>query len=320
MQTILGAGGVIGREVAKALPAFTQSIRLVNRNPKAVNASDQLFPADLLKSKEIFRAVEGSETVYLTVGLPYERSVWEEHWPPLMRHVLAACEEFGARLVFFDNVYMYDAGSLNPMTEESPWNPPSRKGKVRAAIARMLLEAASAGKVEALIARAADFYGPGIKDRSVLTETVFKPLSQGKTAQWLGSANVPHSYTYTPDAGKATALLGNTPDAYGQVWHLPTAAQPMTGKEWVHAIAAELQARPRLQVAPAWMVGALGWFNPIMREFHEMVYQYDRPYVFDSSKFEKRFPLRATPYAAGIKTIAEQDYARAGAAGAGETP
>jgi len=251
MQTILGAGGVIGREIARALPAYTQSIRLVNRNPEAVNATDVLFPADLLQSKEVFRAVEGSETVYLAVGLPYERKIWEAHWPPLMRHVLAACEEFGARLVFFDNVYMYDPAHLAPMTEETPWNPSSHKGKVRAEIARMVLDAAGSGRVQALIARSADFYGPGIQERSVLTETVFKPLSEGKKAQWLGSARVPHSYTYTPDAGKATALLGNTPDAYGQVWHLPTASNPMTGKEWVAAIAQALGAKPGLQVAPA---------------------------------------------------------------------
>ncbi len=309
MQTILGAGGVIGREIALALPAFTQSIRLVNRKPKAVNASDVLFPADLLQSREVFRAVEGSETVYLAVGLTYDRKTWETHWPPLMRNVLAACAEFGARLVFFDNVYMYDPRHLAPMTEETPWNPSSHKGRVRAEIARMVLDAASSGRVEALIARAADFYGPGIQERSMLTETVFNPLFQGKKAQWLGSARVPHSYTYTPDAGKATALLGNTPDAYGQVWHLPTAANPMTGQEWVAAIAKALGAKPGLQVAPAWLVRVLGLFNPIMRELVEMVYQYDRPYLFDSSKFEKRFPLRPTSYEDGIAAIVERDYA-----------
>ncbi|MBI1192519.1 MAG: NAD-dependent epimerase/dehydratase family protein [Bacteroidetes bacterium] len=308
MQTILGAGGIIGQEIARALPAYTQSIRLVNRNPKAVNASDQLFPADLLQSREVFRAVEGSETVYLAVGLPYDRKTWQAQWPPLMRHVLAACEEFGARLVFFDNIYMYDPGHLAPMTEDAPWNPSSQKGQVRAEVARMVLDAASSGRVKALIARAADFYGPGIKDRSVLTETVFKPLSQGKKAQWLGSARVPHSFTYTPDAGKATALLGNTPDAYGQTWHLPTAANPMTGQEWVAAIAQALGAKPGVQVAPAWLVRVLGLFNPVMRELVEMIYQYDRPYLFDSTKFEKRFPMRATSYQEGIAAIVARDF------------
>ncbi len=308
MQTILGAGGAIGTELAKALVHYTKDIRLVSRTPKAVNPGDQLVGADLTRSKELFHAVEGSETVYLVVGLPYDLKVWQESWPPLMRNVIAACEENGARLVFFDNVYMYDGGHLNPMTEETPWNPPSRKGKIRAEIARMVLDASERGKIQALIARSADFYGPGIKERSVLTETVFNRLAAGKKAQWLGSVNVPHSYTYTLDAGKATALLGNTPDAFGEVWHLPTAHNPMNANEWIKAIAEELGAKPGVQAAPKWMVSIMGLFNPFMKEFVEMMYQYDRPYVFDSGKFEKRFAFKPTSYLEGIREIAAADY------------
>ena len=308
MQTILGSGGAIGRELAQALTRYTTDIRLVSRHPAAVNPGDQLHPADLSRPGEVFRAVEGSDTVYVTVGFPYDLKVWEQTWPPLMRQVIQACEECEARLVFFDNVYMYDSSRLNPMTEETPWNPPSAKGRVRAQIARMLLDAVESGRVQALIARSADFYGPGIDKTSILTETVFKNLAAGKAAQWLGSAQFRHSFTYTPDAGRATALLGNTPDAYGQCWHLPTAPNPPTGREWVEALAAEMGVKARLQVAPAWMVRALGWFMPIMKELHEMLYQNDRHYVFDSGKFERRFGIQATPYREGIRRIVQADY------------
>jgi len=308
MQTILGAGGAIGIELAKALPTYTKEIRLVSRNPKSVNTTDQLFPADLTKATEIDKAIEGSSVVYVTIGFPYNLKVWKENWTPFIENVINACKKHRSKLVFFDNIYMYDQNHLDGMTEETPINPSSKKGEIRAHIAQVIMNEVKAGNLIALIARSADFYGPSIKNTSVLTETVFNNLSQGKKAQWLGSVNFKHSYTYTPDAGKATALLGNTDDAYNQVWHLPTAANPFTGKEWVEAIAKELNAKPKIQVAPKFIVRIMGLFIPIMKELVEMMYQNDRDYVFDSSKFEKRFDFKPTPYLDGIKEIVELDY------------
>lgn len=308
MQTILGAGGAIGIELAKALTNYTNNIRLVGRNPKKVNESDDLFKADLLNSKEVLNAVEGAEIVYLTVGLTYNIKVWKSSWPVIVANVIEACKQHKAKLVFFDNIYMYDGTNLNPITEDLPINPPSKKGKVRAQIAKMIMDAHKNGDIEALIARAADFYGPSVKDVSMLTETVFKPLSNGKKAQWLGSVNFKHSYTYTPDAGKATALLGNSPKAYGEVWHLPTAPNPFTGKEWIEIIAKEFGAKPNYQVAGKFIVKIMGLFMPIMKELHEMLYQYDRDYVFNSDKFESKFDLKPTPYIQGIREIMNIDY------------
>ena len=225
-----------------------------------------------------------------------------------MTDVITACKEHKAKLVFFDNIYMYDKDHLNGMTEDTPINPPSKKGKVRAAIAKMLMNEVKAGTLNALIARCADYYGPGISRNGMLRETVIKKLANGKKADWIGKDNCKHSFTYTPDAGKATALLGNTADAYNQVWHLPTAANPYTGKQWVDQIANELGVAPKHRVAPKFMVRILGLFIPIMKEMVEMVYQYDRDYVFDSSKFEKRFDIAPTPYKKGIQELIKSDY------------
>lgn len=309
MQTILGSGGAIGIELAKALTAYTKDIRLVSRNPQKVNDSDTLFPADLLNPEELKTAIKGSEIVYVTVGFPYSYAIWKEKWPPFIDHLLEACALEGCKLVFFDNIYMYGADQLNPITEEATINPPSKKGEVRAAIAGKIMEYANSGKVNALIARSADFYGPSIKNNSMLTETVFNPLSKGKAANWLMNDSMKHSFSYTPDLGKATALLGNTDSAYGQVWHLPTASNPMTGKEWIETVAKELGVKPKSRVASRFMVRILGLFIPVMKETVEMLYQYDRPYVFDSSKFEQTFDFTPTPYAEGIKEIIRSDYA-----------
>ncbi len=311
VQTILGGGGPIGVELAKALPAFTsEKVRIVSRNPQKVNESDELMAADLLHAEQVMKAVEGSSVVYLTAGLPYKLSVWQVQWPLVMKNVLEACKAHKAKLVFFDNIYMYDGSNLNPITEDLPVNPPSKKGAVRALIAQMLMDAGKNGEVEALIARAADFYGPSIKNTSVLTETVIKPLSEGKAANWIGDANKLHSFTFTPDAGKATALLGNAPEAYGQVWHLPTAPNPLTGKQWIEAFANAFGVKAKYRMAGKTLVKMMGLFIPVMREMPEMMYQNDRDYVFSSAKFEKKFGMMPTPYAEGIKAIMEIDFGK----------
>jgi nucleoside-diphosphate-sugar epimerase len=308
MQTILGAGGSIGKELAKALIVYTPDIRLVSRTPQKVNPTDSLFAADLTQMEQVRSAVKGSEVVYLTVGLPYNTKVWQKTWPLIMQNVITACLESNSRLVFFDNIYMYDGSNLDPITELTPFNPPSRKGKVRAEIVRMLWDAVSQQGLVALIARCADYYGPSIENTSLLTETVFKPLSQGKTANWLVSDQFKHSFTFTRDAGIATALLGNTPDAFGETWHLPTAGNPFKGIDWIMTISQELGVKPKHRNVSKFMVSLLGLFIPVMRESHEMLYQYDKDYVFSSDKFDKRFKIKPTPYLDGIREIVRIDY------------
>ncbi len=308
MQTILGSGGSIGVELAKILPSYTDRVRLVSRNPEKVNDNDELVKGDLTNEKDVMKAVEGSEIAYLTVGLPYSVKVWESLWPEVMKHVIAACKKHNTKLVFFDNIYMYDPIYLNHMDENTPINPSSKKGKVRAKILRMIMDEVEKGNLTALIARSADFYGPGIKRNGMIREMVFKKFAAGQKANWLCSVSYKHSVTYTPDAARATALLGNTEDAYNQVWHLPTAANPLTAKEWIEVIASEMAVKPRFQVAPKFLVRIMGLFMPLMKELVEMLYQYDRDYVFDSNKFEKRFNFKPTPYLEGIKQIVQCDY------------
>lgn len=301
MQTLLGAGGAIGTELAKALAAFTTDIKLVSRNPKKVNDTDILFAADLLDTTAVHKAVAGADIVYLVAGLEYKAKVWEAQWPVVMRNTIEACKAHGARLVFFDNNYMYDPAYLAHLTEDTPVRPVSRKGRVRAAIAQMVLDEIKAGTLQAMIVRAADFIS--LKN-SVLTEMAIRNLYQNKKANWMGDPNKRHSFTYAADAGKATAMLGNTPDAYGQVWHLPTDPTPLTGKQWMEAIATELGTTPRYNVTTKGMMNILGLFIPILREFKEMTYQFEQDYFFDSAKFTQRFGIPPTPYRQAIAQVA----------------
>ena len=308
MQTILGSGGAIGVELAKALPEYTNKIRLVSRKPVKVNPTDEVLAADVLNHEELQEAVKGSEIVYVTVGFQYNYKVWKQNWPVFIANLIEACKTSKCKLVFFDNIYMYDKDHLNGMTEETPVNPPSKKGTIRAEIANMIMSEVKAGNLTALIARSADFYGPNIQNSSMLTELILKPFSKGEKANWMGKTNCKHSFTYTPDAGKATALLGNTESAYNQVWHLPTAGNPPTGKQWIEMCAKAFGVPAKFRTAPAFAVKIMGLFNAVLREMPEMLYQYDRDYVFNSDKFEKTFDFKPTPYLEGIKAVIEKDY------------
>ncbi|HKJ60790.1 MAG TPA: NAD-dependent epimerase/dehydratase family protein [Hyphomicrobiales bacterium] len=298
MHTILGANGVIAQELSRALAQFTQDIRQVSRTPRKVNPTDETFVADLLDGQATVNAVSGSEVVYLVAGLKYNAAVWQEQWPRVMRNAIDACKQHGARLVFFDNVYAY--GRVDGvMTEHTPFNPISKKGEVRAKIATMLLDEMRSGNLQAMIVRSADFYGPGAV-QSFPHATVFDRLKSGKTPQWIGNSNTVHTFTFTPDAGRAVAMLGQASDAYGQTWHMPTTKEPLTGKDFV-GLACDLAGQPfKLQVAPGWMLKLMGIIMPVIRENEEMMYQFEYDYRFDSSKIESALGIQPTPYRQGI--------------------
>jgi len=302
MQTIIGAGGGIGIPLARELRAYTDQIRLVSRNPKQVNDKDILFPADLSDLSQVDEAIAGSEVVYVVIGFEYKLGVWQKTWPTFMAAVIQSCKKHEANLVFFDNVYMYAKSAIPHMTEDSPLDPPSKKGQVRWQLHQMIMEEVEKGQLTALIARAADFYGPDNKN-SALSIMVVDNLLKGKKAQAFGDIDKIHTYTFTPDAGKATALLGNTQDAYNQVWHLPTTKEKLSNRQWIQMVADELKVEAKIQVISTGMLRFLGLVMPGMREFPEMMYQYDQDYFFDSTKFEQKFGLAASLPRDGIKSL-----------------
>jgi nucleoside-diphosphate-sugar epimerase len=298
MQAILGAGGAIGAALVRELGYMRQRVRLVGRNPQRVEGAAEAIAADVSDLEQTIRAVAGSTVVHLLVGVKYDLKVWHELWPRIMRNTIEACKRANAGLIFFDNVYMYGKVS-GPMTEESPFNPCSKKGEIRAQIATTLLSEIKAGNLKAMIARSADFYGPHAKT-SVANILVFRKFAEAATASWLVDDAVPHSFTFTPDAAKSLALLSTSKSAWNQTWHVPTAPNPPTGREFIQTAAKEFGVEPRYRVLRRPLVRMAGWFGSDIRESYEMLYQNDSAYVFDSTKFSKAFGFEPTTYAAGI--------------------
>ena len=288
MQTILGSGGAIGIELSKSLAAFTSDVRLVSRNPKKINETDNLFAADLKDKAQVNKAIAGSDICYLTVGFEYKTKLWQQQWPTVIQNVVDACVQHQSKLVFFDNVYAIGGDNIKHITEQSLISPSSKKGEVRAWVDRYILEQVEKGKLQAIIARAPDFFGP-VKGNSLLMNMVYDNFMKGKSAQWFCNADVVHSSGYAPDLAKGTAMLGNASDTYNQIWNLPVDSNPITGRQWVQLFAEQMNTADKVQVLPSWGIKILGLFIPILKEMHEMKYQYDRDYFFDSSKFETKF-------------------------------
>ena len=305
MHTILGAGGAIGAGLVMELVGSGHQVRLVGRNPIMIPGSLEIVAADISNLYETIRAVSGSTVVYLLVGLKYDLKVWTELWSLIMNNTIEACKRANARLVFFDNAYMY--GKVNGhMTEETPFNPCSKKGDIRARIATTLLNEISSGALNATIARSADFYGPGAKN-SVANMLVFDKFSKGGSAMWLVNDSVPHSYSFTRDVAKSLVILAESETAWNQTWHVPTAANPPTGMEFIHLVAKGFGVKPKHRILNRPQVMLAGLFDSNVRESYEMLYQSETEYVFDSSKFSTAFGYEPTSYAEGIN-ITSQAY------------
>jgi nucleoside-diphosphate-sugar epimerase len=303
LTTILGAGGPISNELVKILSADGTPLRLVSRNPRPAARGTETLAADITDQQQAIRAVAGSSTVHLLIGLKYDVKVWQQHWPRVIANTIEACKRAGAKLLFFDNVYMY--GKVKgPMTEETPYAPVSKKGEIRARIATTLMDEVKRGHLTAMIARAADFYGPSDAGHGLPNALVFEPFAKGAKAQWLINDSAPHSLTFTPDAARGVAMLAQRDSAWNQVWHLPTYAPAPTGKEFIEMAAQAFGVKFKYRILNRGMIKVGGWFNPLVGELSEMLYQNDSPYVFDSTKFARAFGFAGTPYADGIRMAA----------------
>ena len=296
--TILGAGGSIGNALTYELLKSKEDIRLVSRSNYSIPGTES-FKADLTSYDETLKSVQNSDIVYLCAGLPYDSKVWAELWPKVMQNTINACKSVNAKLIFFDNVYMYGRVE-GKMTETTPFNPCSRKGEIRAKIAMDLENEINKKNINAIIARSADLYGPYATKTSVPYILAIDKLMHGKTAQWMIDVNKLHSFTFTIDAAKGMVLLSSREECYNQTWHLPTFNPPIDGKSFIELIAKELGIAPDYTILKKWMVKMIGFFNKTVYESFEMLYQSEFDYYFDSTRFNNLFNFNPISYSAGI--------------------
>jgi len=302
-HTILGAGGSIGNALTQVLIKSNEDIRLVSRSKHSVAGAESV-KADIMSYSETTNSIKGSDIVYLCAGLPYNTDIWNELWPKITQNAIDACKSVGAKLIFFDNVYMYGKVNGN-MVETTPYNPCSRKGEIRAIIANRIEAEIEHNNLKAIIARSADLYGPYISQNSILYFMAIEKMMRDEKSHWLVNAHKLHSFTYTIDCAKGLYMLGGKPECFQQVWHLPTYNPTLTGEQMIQLIAKELGVEPNYSVYNKWMIRLAGLFNKTISESYEMLYQNELDYCFDSTKFNSYFNYKPTSYQQGIKeTIA----------------
>jgi nucleoside-diphosphate-sugar epimerase len=309
LHVVLGATGGAGGALVRELAGGGHRVRAVSRKPTAdLPEGVEQLAADAANPVQARTACEAATVVYHCVQPPYER--WAAEFPSLTQSIADAAAAAGARLVYADNLYAY--GPVDgPITEDLPAQPTTSKGRIRALMAERLLAAHRSGTLRVAIARSSDYYGPGGAN-SVVGDILFGAAAAGKRARWLGRMDVSHSLNYLPDVARALIILGARPEAPGEVWHLP-AAEPVTGRGFVELIAAALGGPVKVTATSRLALRLAGLFDPRARESAEMLYQWERPFVLDASKFQRAFgPFEPTPHHQAVATTVAWFRERAG--------
>lgn len=302
VHVVVGAAGGTGSAVVRELATRRRTVRAVTRSGLAeVPEGVEQVAADVATTDGVRRACAGATVVYHCAQPPYTK--WAELFPPLTRTVLDGAAAAGAKLVFADNLYMYGAPD-GPMTEETALRAHGSKGRVRIEMADAVLRAHREGRLRCAIGRSSDYYGP----RGTMTaagDSVMKPALHGKRARWVGSLDQRHTLNYLEDMARALVTLGERAEADGQVWHLP-AAEPLTGRQFLTMVCEAAGLPPKVGVASRSMIRLVGVFNPLVRELGETLYQFERPFVSDASKFQDVFgPFEPTPHRDAVqRTVA----------------
>jgi nucleoside-diphosphate-sugar epimerase len=309
LHVVVGATGGAGGALVSELAGRGDRVRAVSRKPPAdLPEGVEPLAADAADPAQTRAACQGATVVYHCVQPPYER--WAAEFPTLTQSIADAAAGAGARLVYADNLYAY--GPVDgPITEDLPARATTRKGRVRALMAERLLAAHRAGTLRVVIGRSSDYYGPGGAN-SAVGEILFGAAAEGRRARWLGRLDVPHSLNYLPDVARALATLGTRPEAPGEIWHLP-AAEPVTGQAFVELIASALGRPVKVTATPRLALRLAGLFDPRARESAELLYQWERPFVLDASKFQHAFgPFQPTPHPQAVATTVAWFQQRAG--------
>jgi nucleoside-diphosphate-sugar epimerase len=293
-HVVLGATGGAGRAVVRELLDRDRPVRAVSRSGGDFLEPVDVVAADCMDADAARRACEDAAVVYNCLNVPYQQ--WADLLMPLTENSIEAAAHADAPLVMTDNLYMYGPAEM-PMTEETPRRPEGPKGRLRVEMEKMLMGAHEAGRTPVTIGRASDFYGPHAN--SSTRDLVFEAALDGNTAAWLGTLDAPHTMTYLPDFARGLVTLGTHEEALGEIWHLPS-NDPVTGRRFIELVYDEADREPSMKTYGYWSLTLAGLFDAQIWEVREVLYQFQEPFVMDTSKFEDAFERDVTPYETAI--------------------
>ncbi len=303
-NNIVFGTGPLGYWVMKLLAEQGNKVTLVSKSGKTKHKLPEgveIKPADSKNAEEVYSVCKDADAVYYCAMPLY--TDWPNNFPDMIKGLIEGVARTNAKIIFGDNLYMYGSTKGKPIKENLPYTATGHKGKTRALIANMLLEAHREGKIKATMGRASDFYGPEVINAN-FGEMFFKPALAGKTVNMIGDITLPHTFTYIKDFAKALITLGENDKSYGRAWHIPS-AKTISQKEMIELVEKEIGKKIKVRSAGKLMITFLGLFNPMVKEVKEMMYTMTEPYIVDHSDFENIFGANPTPHNVAIKETVE---------------
>ncbi len=299
LHVVLGAGQ-IGPRVAERLLAQGHRVRIVRKSAAGTPRPGlEWRHGDIRDLAFAEEATRGADVVYDCMNPPYHK--WPELLLPIARGALHGAAKANARLVALDSLYMYGRPT-GPMREDTPMNPCSKKGALRAELSDLRTDAHARGDVRVAIGRASDFFGADLP-LSSFSSRFFDRIQAGRPAECIGDPDMPHAYTYVEDVARGLVTLGTHEAALGRVWHLPTPPAEST-RALVARVGAALGIEAETARVPMFVIRALGLFIPFMRELPEMAYQWEVPFEVDDRRFVEAFGWSATPIEEAVEATA----------------
>lgn len=295
-HVVLGATGGAGRAVVQELVDRNQPVRAVSRSGgRGFPENVEVVSADCTDAVAAREACADAAAIYHCMNVPYDQ--WTERLPVLTENSIAAAAHADAPLIVTDNLYMYGPTD-GPMTEDTPRTPTGPKGHLRVELEEMLMNAHEAGRARVAIGRASDFYGAHAN--SSTRELVFEAALEDSTAAWLGSLDTPHTLSYLPDFAWGLVTLGTNEEALGDIWHLPS-NDPITGRHFIEMVYHQAGRDPSMRAYGYWALTLAGLFDAQVWEAREVLYQFEEPFVMDTSKFENAFGRNVTAYDTAVR-------------------
>jgi nucleoside-diphosphate-sugar epimerase len=290
-HVIVGSGPV-GTTTALLLAELGHQVRVITRSGSGpTHRNVERVALDATNAAALTKATAGAAAIYNCVNPPYHR--WPTDWPPIANAMLAAAESSDAVLVVMGNLYGYGPVT-RPMKESDPLASTGVKAGVRIKMWRDALAAHESGRIRATEVRASDFIGPEVLS-SHIGERVIPKLVRGKGVQVLGNPDMAHSFTFMPDVAQALVTAATDERAWGKAWHVPT-NPAISSREMITMMSKIAGVTPvKVSGIPNALLKVGGLFSPMFRELPEMLYQFDRPFIVDSSLFTSTFGENPTP-------------------------
>ncbi|MBR9821709.1 MAG: NAD(P)H-binding protein [Rhodobacteraceae bacterium] len=277
---VLGATGGVGGSVARALLRHGWQVRGMVRQPQPGRDGIDWVTGDAMRAEDVARAARGVSVIVHAVNPPGYRN-WGRLVLPMIDNTIAAARAEGARILLPGTIYNFDPAQVPVISERSPQQPRSRKGRVRVALEKRLREASAEAPV--LILRAGDYFGPGSRSSwfSQAMVTPGRPLRRIVNP----ARSAGHSWAYMPDLAETAARLLDRAETLAAFEEVQFAGhQDIDGHQMTDAIRRAAGRDLPVRRFPWWLMTLAAPFGGFAREAAEIAPCWSHPVRLDNHR------------------------------------